>query len=202
VIKPVHRHCPPLTEILQWSARPRFTPIYRMAVTLKRTCDICYPVLRITRSTASMNYCLGILRELSYSAFNPTLSIRDLNKATMWMTGLQRIVRLEYLPFVLACLFGVWGGITAVLILRRKGSLYRRLKPNSRPRRWVLFLLLYLVVFAAGWLGASVLWPESITARIGPAFFVIPLALFGVLTKWGLTPIVDKWIERRGWRLR
>ena len=90
----------------------------------------------------------------------------------------------------------------AVLILLRKGPLYRSIKPTSRPRRWVLFLLLYLVVCVAGWLGVSALWPDSIPARIGLAFFVIPLALFGILTKWGLTPIVDKWIERRGWPLR
>lgn len=92
--------------------------------------------------------------------------------------------------------------MTAVLILLRKGPLYRSLKPTSRPRRWVLFLLLYLVVCVAAWLDVSALWPDCIPARIGFASFVIPLALFGILMRWGLTPIVDKWIERRGWPLR
>jgi hypothetical protein len=87
--------------------------------------------------------------------------------------------------------------MTALLILLRKGPLYRSLNPTSRPRRWVLFLLLYLVVCVAGWLGVSALCPDSISARIGLAFLVIPLALFGILMKWGLTHIVDKWIERR-----
>jgi hypothetical protein len=147
--------------------------------------DISDFLTTITSSSCVPNPKAGTSSATFGTAFptnaRPSFESLDQVKTTLGRNGyqkrrikLERIVRLEYLTFALACLFGLWGVVMAVLILFRKGPLYRSIKPTSRPRRWVLFLLLYLVVCVAGWLGVSALWPGLHTRSYRPRLFRHP----------------------------
>lgn len=52
------------------------------------------------------------------------------------------------------------------------------------------------------WFSVSLLWPESFLFRLSTALYTIPLVVFLLLLRFGLTPVVDRYIQRRGWTLR
>lgn len=82
-----------------------------------------------------------------------------------------------------------------------RGKLYRSLKPDSRPRRWVLIVLLVCLATTFVWLPVFLMWPHAPITRVLTVFWGI---LFGSVTltlKW-LSGAADQWFERRGWRLR
>lgn len=109
---------------------------------------------------------------------------------------------MTFLPVALAFLFAGWAVVTSVRILYR-GRYYRHLKPKSRPRRWVLFALLWLLAFCLLlWLPVSKLWPGSALERICTVVLLLPFCLFATVMRFGLDRYVDRYIEKRGYRLR
>ena len=95
-------------------------------------------------------------------------------------------------------------GVSAVsvsVLMLRKGRFYKSLNPSSRPRRWVLLSLLFLLAVFVLWFPIWTLWPHTVLARVltvlfGLTFFVVTMTL-----KW-FSSLVDWFIERRGWPLR
>lgn len=109
---------------------------------------------------------------------------------------------MTYLPAAIAFLFAGWAVVTSVRILHR-GHYYHHLDPNSRPRRWVLFALLwFLASCLLIWLPVFVLWPESALARICTLVVLGPFLVFLIALRFGLDHFVDRYIEKRGYRLR
>src|SRR5438105_2462247 len=58
------------------------------------------------------------------------------------------------------------GCIVAVCVqLLRRGRVYRKLPAESRPRRWVIALMLtYLLIFC-GWFPIWLIWPHAFISR-------------------------------------
>lgn len=95
---------------------------------------------------------------------------------------------------------GIAAIVTSIIILR-KGKLYHSLKPESRPRRWVLFACLILfgvwIVAFPLWL----IWPHALAARVLLMIFALTFFVVGVTMRW-FSGLVDWYYERRGWPLR
>jgi len=94
---------------------------------------------------------------------------------------------------------GVAAVMTAVIILR-KGKLYHRLKPESRPRRWVLLSCLILfgvwIISFPVWL----IWPHALVPRILLLVFAVTFFVVGITLRW-FSGVVDWYYKRRGWPL-
>jgi hypothetical protein len=103
----------------------------------------------------------------------------------------------------------VIGGLVALalsavvlsIVTLRRGKFYHRLRPELRPRRWVLISLLFLLVVFAIWFPVWMAWPEALISHFllglfGVTFFVVCVAM-----KW-LAPLVDSYVKRKGWPLR
>ncbi len=82
-----------------------------------------------------------------------------------------------------------------------RGKIYRWLKPQSRPRRWVLISLLVLFAVFAVWFPVWMTWPQSLIAKALTLTFGIVFVVVGLTLKW-LDSMVDSYFERRGWPLR
>jgi len=88
-------------------------------------------------------------------------------------------------------------GISAVvfsLSILRRGKLYHRLRPEARPRRWVLISLLFLFSVFAIWFPVWITWPDAIISRLLLALFGITFFVVGMTIKW-LTPLVDSYVK-------
>jgi drug/metabolite transporter (DMT)-like permease len=90
-------------------------------------------------------------------------------------------------------------GASVNILLR--GSLFKRLKPESRPRRWVLVALLLLFAVFAIWFPVWVTWPNSLVAKALTLTFGIVFGVIGMTLRW-FTGAVDLFVVKRGWRLR
>ena len=122
------------------------------------------------------------------------------------LTRLKREFGLRHIDLIV---FGILGGIgifavlASIILVLNKGRIYRSLRPESRPRRWVLFSLLVVFVAFLVWFPVWLLWPHALMARIltalfGVAFFVVFMAL-----RWRLlSDLIDSFVQRRGWPLR
>ena len=104
---------------------------------------------------------------------------------------------LLLLGFILLAL----GTVVASVNILTRGSVYRRIKPQSRPRRWVLYLLLIMFGAFALWFPVWFLWPQSSAAKVLTLVFASTLGIGGLTLKW-LRPFVDAIYERNGWELR
>ena len=82
-----------------------------------------------------------------------------------------------------------------------RGRIYRWLKPQSRPRRWVLILLLVWFTVFALWFSVWMAWPQSLIAKALGVTFCIVFAVIGLTLKW-LAGVVDSYVQRKGWPLR
>src|SRR5579864_160026 len=102
--------------------------------------------------------------------------------------------------FTLVFGLGMTAVVVSVLILRR-GKFYDQLKPESRPRRWVLFLILILFAVFIVWTPIWAIWPHAFISRALTALFGITFFVVGITFKW-LSPLVDMFIKRKGWPLR
>ncbi len=91
----------------------------------------------------------------------------------------------------------LWASIS---ILTR-GKLYHRLQPDTRPRRWVLVALIALLFIFIVWFPVWMTWPDALISRVLLALFGLSFAITGITLKW-LTPLVDAYIQRKGWPLR
>ena len=91
--------------------------------------------------------------------------------------------------------------MTVALNVLLKGRIYQRLKPQSRPHRWVLLSMLLLFTVFAVWFPVWMSWPESVIAKILTAMFGLLFFIVGMTLKW-FGPSVDRYVERKGWPLR
>jgi hypothetical protein len=90
---------------------------------------------------------------------------------------------------------------SASIILLRRGKFYNSLKPESRPRRWVLILLLLLFAVFLTWFPIWMVWPEAIVSKILSWLFAVSFFAFGMAIKW-VPGLIDSFVVRRGWPLR
>jgi hypothetical protein len=103
---------------------------------------------------------------------------------------------------VLGFLVGLGISVAAVSIsILHRGKLYRRLNPETRPRRWVLISLLFLLAVFMVWFPVWMIWPHALISRVltrlfGITFFVVAIAIKR------FSSMVDGHIRRRGWPLR
>jgi len=82
-----------------------------------------------------------------------------------------------------------------------RGRIWRSLKPASRPRRWVLILLLVSLAVTVVWLPVFITWPHTAIAKGLSCVWVFVFAGTCLTMKW-LAGIFDLLYERRGWPLR
>jgi uncharacterized membrane protein YcfT len=82
-----------------------------------------------------------------------------------------------------------------------RGRVYQWLKPESRPRRWVLFALLFLFAVFVLWFSVWMTWPQSHVARALTFSFGIAFLAVGLTLRW-FAAAVDLFVKRRGWPLR
>ena len=95
---------------------------------------------------------------------------------------------------------GISAVVLSVVILRR-GKLYDRLRPEARPRRWILISILFLFAVFVIWFPVWMTWPDALISRLLLGLFSVAFLAVGVTIKW-LTPFVDSCFRRRGWPLR
>lgn len=91
----------------------------------------------------------------------------------------------------------VW---TSISVLRH-GRVYRWLRPERRPRRWVVIALLQLFTVFSVWFPVLISWPQAFISRLLLLFFAIDFFVTGMTVKW-FTPAIDRLVQRRGWQLR
>ena len=82
-----------------------------------------------------------------------------------------------------------------------RGRIWHWLKPDSRPRRWVLICLLASLGTFLIWLSVFVFYPKSLTSRLLTLIFGVVWVGTMFALKW-LAGIVDWIYERKGWPLR
>ena len=96
--------------------------------------------------------------------------------------------------------FAISAVILSIVILRR-GKLYHRLKPEARPRRWVLYSLLFLFAVFAVWFPAWMTWPHALISRLLAGLFGFTFGVVGLTFRW-FSGVVDWYFMRRGWPLQ
>ena len=106
----------------------------------------------------------------------------------------------QFIVLGLVALLGISAVIVSISLLRR-GKLYRRLKPEARPRRWVLISLLVLFAVFVVWFPVWITWPDLLISRLLTGLFAITFAAVGLALKW-LGRLIDQMVIRRGWQLR
>src|SRR5271157_2410496 len=90
--------------------------------------------------------------------------------------------------------------LVSILMLRR-GRFYHWLKPESRPRRWVLSLLLIMSAAFLAWFPIWIIWPDAPVSRILGLVFAVTFFIGGLSLK-KFSPLVDLFVKRKGWPLR
>jgi hypothetical protein len=91
--------------------------------------------------------------------------------------------------------------VSVSINLLLRGRIWRYLKPASRPRRWVLILLLVSLAATVVWLPVFVAWPHTAIAKALTyiwAFIFLGTCVIGKWFDW----IIDRLYERKGWPLR
>jgi hypothetical protein len=104
---------------------------------------------------------------------------------------------------ILFCLLAVLAA-AAVLIsadMLCRGRIYHRLKPKSRPRRWVLISLLILFVVFVVWFPVWIMWPHALISRLLTGLFGLTFVIVGLALR-SFSSLVDRYITRKGWPLR
>jgi len=91
----------------------------------------------------------------------------------------------------------VWTSVS-VLCHRR---VYHWLRPERRPRRWVLIALSQLFLVFCVWFPVWMTWPQVFISRLLLLFFGIDFFVTGMTLRW-FTPSMDRLVQRRGWQLR
>jgi hypothetical protein len=91
--------------------------------------------------------------------------------------------------------------VTASIVILRRGKLYHRLKPESRPRRWVLMSMLTLFGVFVIWFPVWMIRPHALISRVLTGLFGLTFFVIGMAYKW-FARLIDAYVERKGWRLR
>src|SRR5215469_1400696 len=79
-----------------------------------------------------------------------------------------------------------WLGVSAAAVsisILRRGKLYRRMNPETRPRRWVLISLLFLFAVFIVWFPVWIRWPHALISRVLTGLFGIAFAVVGLTIK-------------------
>jgi hypothetical protein len=104
------------------------------------------------------------------------------------------------LVFLLS-LTSVSAAVSINILLR--GRIWQRLKPSSRPRRWVLIWLLISLFLTFVWLPVFVERPDTQLAKVLTVLWAISFIGMGLVFKFPpLSSAVDMIFERNGWPLR
>ena len=106
----------------------------------------------------------------------------------------------QFILFGLLTALGVAVFSLAVAILRR-GKLYQRLNPHTRPRRWVLISVLALFFVFLLWFPVWITSPDTLPARFLTALFGVTFVVVGLTITW-FAPLVDAYFMRKDWPLR
>jgi len=91
--------------------------------------------------------------------------------------------------------------VSVSIAVLRRGKFYESLRPESRPRRWVLASLLFLFAVFVLWFPLWMIWPNAPISRVFTVLFGLAFFIVGMTFKW-LAPLVDWFIKRRGWPVR
>jgi hypothetical protein len=84
-----------------------------------------------------------------------------------------------------------------------RGRIWQRLKPASRPRRWVLIWLLISLFLTFVWLPLFVEKPDTQLAKVLTVVWAFVFIGMGLVFKLPLlSTAVDMIFERKGWPLR
>ena len=84
-----------------------------------------------------------------------------------------------------------------------RGRIWRRLKPTSRPRRWVLVLLLTSLALTFVWIPVFVGRPHTQLAKVLTVIWATVFIGMGLIFKLPfLGSAIDLLFERKGWPLR
>ena len=104
--------------------------------------------------------------------------------------------------FALFLLFCIGSAAVVVSVdILRKGKLYQSLRPEARPRRWVLIWLLVPLAVCVVYVPIQLIWPDTWTSRI--LLRVLGIVFLAVLcTLRFLWWLVDWYYKRKGWPLR
>ena len=93
------------------------------------------------------------------------------------------------------------GAIGLSISILRRGRFYHWLKPDSRPRRWVLILMLGLFAVFVIWFPVWMIWPHALISRVLTLLFAVTWGI-GFLTLRWFSGLVDRLVQRKGWSLR
>src|ERR1700682_1266797 len=94
--------------------------------------------------------------------------------------------------FIVVGIVAVW---LSIMILRR-GKLHQRIKPEARPRRWVLILLFALFAVFLIWFPVWMIWPHASVSRFLGLPFGIVFASFALASRF--PSLIDSYVERKG----
>jgi hypothetical protein len=169
----------------------------------------CLDPLSETPSQLSLttSRCKGQLAKHPDSAQNPAKreeKARACENAVLdsWRSGCDNSrVNSATLAALLVLLVLTVVSVSVSINILLRGRIWQHLKPASRPRRWVLVLLLVSLAMTVVWLPVFVFYPRAPVARV---FTVVWGFTFGgtcLTLKW-LAGIVDLFYKRRGWPLR
>jgi quinol-cytochrome oxidoreductase complex cytochrome b subunit len=91
----------------------------------------------------------------------------------------------------------VWASLDILF----KGPLYHRIKPASRPRRWVLIVLLVMFAAFIVWIPIWAIWPHTLISKVSTILFGVAFC-GGLLVLRNFSWLVDLIYKRKGWPLR
>ena len=91
--------------------------------------------------------------------------------------------------------------ISTSIALLRRGRFYHWLAPDSRPRRWVLILLLAEFAIFLLWFPIWMAWPDALVSKTLLVIWAICWGIGLLVLKW-FSGLIDLWIRRKGWPLR
>ena len=106
----------------------------------------------------------------------------------------------EFLVVLFLSLLAVFAVGLSIALLA-KGKLYTRMKPERRPRRWVLWGCLFVFAAFCVWFPFFLIWPESLFSRVLLLIFGLSFSSFLFTLKW-FSGVVDWYFKRKGWPLR
>ena len=112
----------------------------------------------------------------------------------------RQMLSVTIIVLLLLVATGICVAAISVAILW-KGTLYHRIKPEARPRRWVLISSLGLFAIFIVWFPVWITWPHAVISRALTLLFGLSFGVFGLTFKW-FAPLVDTYIKRKGWPLR
>ena len=115
--------------------------------------------------------------------------------SAVWAGRTQKDGAITFLIFgmVLLAICTV-GTLTSVL---RRGRVYHWLRPETRPRRWVLILLMITFAVFCIWFPVWMTWPHAFVSRALMLLFLVSFFVSCMVIKW-FSFLVDRLVKRLG----